>query len=502
MQILSAEQIKALDAYTIQHEPILSIDLMERAATAVFNELVTRIKFTTPVYVFCGMGNNGGDGLAIARLLVHAGYRHVITFVVRHSAKASADFMLNEERYKQVASILYIQAENHLPKIPAGTVVVDALFGTGLSKPVTGIAASVIQAINAAGVVVYSVDVPSGLYSDIANGADDVVIQATEVFTFHAPKLSFMFAGNATRVPVFKVLDIELNKDYAYQLTTPYTYITAHTVKQYFKQRNKFSHKGTYGHVLVAAGSLGKIGAAVLSVRATLRSGAGLVSVALPRCGYEIMQSTCPEAMVLISGESTLTTLPTVDAYTSVAVGPGIGTGDDAVAFMAHLLSNYHQPMVIDADGLNILAQHPHLLQHIPTGSILTPHPGEFKRLVGEWTDDLHKLTLQKQFAETYKVIVVLKGAHTSVAVPGGAIYFNSTGNAGMAKGGSGDVLTGVLVALLAQRYEPVAAAVTGVYIHGLAGDYAAEELGKTGMNSGDIVRYLPKAFKTLETTV
>lgn len=499
MQILSAEQIKALDAYTIQHEPILSIDLMERAATAVFNELVTRIKFTTPVYVFCGMGNNGGDGLAIARLLVQAGYRHVITFVVRHSAKASVDFMLNEERYKQVASILYIQAENHLPKIPAGTVVVDALFGTGLSKPVTGVAASVIQAINTAGVAVYSVDVPSGLYSDIANGADDVAIQATEVFTFHAPKLSFMFAGNGMRVPAFKVLDIELNKDYAHQLTTPYTYITAHTVKHYFKQRNKFSHKGTYGHALVAAGSLGKIGAAVLSVRATLRSGAGLVSVALPRCGYEIMQSTCPEAMVLISGESTLTTLPAVDVFTSVAVGPGIGTGDDAVAFMAHLLSNYHQPMVIDADGLNILAQHPHLLQHIPAGSILTPHPGEFKRLVGEWTDDLHKLNLQKEFAETYKVVVVLKGAHTSVAVPGGAVYFNSTGNAGMAKGGSGDVLTGVLVALLAQKYEPVAAAVTGVYIHGLAGDYAADNLGQTGMNSGDIVRYLPKAFKNLE---
>ncbi len=502
MQILSAEQIKALDAYTIQHEPILSIDLMERAATTVFNELVTRIKFTTPVYVFCGMGNNGGDGLAVARLLVQAGYRHVITFVVRHSAKASADFILNEERYKQVASILYIQAENHLPKIPAGTVVVDALFGTGLSKPVTGVAASVIQAINAAGVAVYSVDVPSGLYSDIANGADDVVIQATEVFTFHAPKLSFMFAGNGMQVPAFKVLDIELDKDYAHQLTTPYTYITSYTVKQYFKQRNKFSHKGTYGHALVAAGSLGKIGAAVLSVGAVLRSGAGLVSVALPRCGYEIMQSTCPEAMVLISGESTLTTLPAVNAYTSAAVGPGIGTGDDAVAFMAHLLSNYHQPMVIDADGLNILAQHPHLLQHIPAGSILTPHPGEFKRLVGEWTDDLHKLTLQKQLAETYKVVVVLKGAHTSVAVPGGAVYFNSTGNAGMAKGGSGDVLTGVLVALLAQKYEPVAAAVTGVYIHGLAGDYAADNLGLTGMNSGDIVRYLPKAFKALENTV
>lgn len=502
MQILSAEQIRALDAYTIQHEPIASIDLMERAAMAVFNEITARIKFTVPVYVFCGMGNNGGDGLAIARMLVQAGYRHVITFVVRHSAKASADIMINEERYKQVASILYIQAENHLPKIPAGTVVIDALFGTGLSKPVTGVAASVIQAINAAGVVVYSVDVPSGLYSDIANTADDVVVQATEVFTFHAPKLSFMFAGNGMRVPVFKVLDIDLNKDYAHQLATPYTYITAHTVKQYFKQRNKFSHKGTYGHALVAAGSLGKIGAAVLSVGAVLRSGAGLVTAALPRCGYDIVQSTCPEAMVQVSGENTLATLPVVGTYSAVAVGPGIGTSDDAVAFMAHLLSNYAKPMVIDADALNILALHPHLLQHIPAGSILTPHPGEFKRLVGEWTDDLYKLNLQKQFAEKYNVVVVLKGAHTSVAVPGGAVYFNSTGNAGMAKGGSGDVLTGVVVSLLAQGYTPEQAAVLGVYIHGLAGDYAADNLGQTGMNSGDIVRYLPKAFKTLENTV
>ncbi|HLP20679.1 MAG TPA: NAD(P)H-hydrate dehydratase, partial [Chitinophagales bacterium] len=431
MQILSAEQIRALDAYTIEHEPIASVDLMERATAVVFNQLTLHIKQSETIYIYCGMGNNGGDGLAIARMLLQAGYAHVFVFVVKHSAKASADFLANEQRFKTIGNLLYVSDEKRLPKIPAGTIVLDAIFGTGLSKPVTGLAAAVIKSINKSNSLVYAIDLPSGLYADKLNGDKDAVVCADMVYTFHAPKLSFLLPATGKYVPDFKVLDIGLNTDYETQLDTPYEYITASSVELFFKQRSKFSHKGTYGHALVAAGSFGKIGAAVLSIKATLRSGAGLVSTLIPVCGYEIMQSANPEAMVMVSCDSTLCDVPDLKPYTAVAVGPGIGKEPAVHSFMQKLLSACQQPMVIDADALNIIAENKKLLKLIPENSILTPHPGEFKRLVGEWSGDLDKLKLQTEFSKKYKVVIVLKGAHTSISTPQGKIYFNSTGNAG-----------------------------------------------------------------------
>lgn len=522
VKILSAEQIRALDKYTIENEPVASIVLMERAAVKLTNALTDAyIRKTDIIIIICGMGNNGGDGLAIARLLIQQGFLHVTAYVVQNSVQGTNDFEANEIRLRNIGGIHYIETERQIPSIPANAVVIDALFGSGLNRPADGISAQVIRAINQSSAVVFSVDVPSGLYCDKPNSEVEAIVKADVTFTFHAPKLCFMFPANGQYVGWFVVLDIGLNKDFSNSQPTNYSYITQQTIESIIKVRGKFSHKGTYGHALVCAGSYGKIGAAVLSVGAALRSGSGLVSALVPDCGYEIIQSTCPEAMVLTnSGEEakakdelfnvevkknrehlSLGYLHYIELerFAAVGIGPGIGTDKDSVEFVQEVFKHYNKPMVIDADALNIIAEHEKIKAAIPKGSILTPHPGEFKRLVGEWSDDLDKIDKQIAFAMKHGVIVILKGAHTSVATPEGYVYFNSTGNPGMAKGGSGDVLTGVITALLAQGYTPARAAAIGVYIHGAAGDLAADVLSQTGMIASDITAHLPKAFKQFE---
>ena len=499
VKILTSDQIHALDKYTIEHESIASIDLMERAANEVFQSIIRLAKGTRVYHVFCGMGNNGGDGLAVARMMVETGY-HVHTYVVHHSPNASKDFQLNEERLKNISAVHYIETELRIPKVAPDSIVIDAIFGSGLTRPVEGIAAAVIKTINDSRAPVYSIDVPSGLFCDKPNEADDTIVHSNITFTFHAPKLSFLFATNGKYVPEFRVLNIGLFNEYETQLASPFYYITHEVVKSVFKKREKFSHKGTYGHALICAGSVGKIGAAVLAVKATLKSGAGLVSANIPACGYEIMQTTNPEAIVYKDeSNETLTHVPDIEKFSAIGVGPGIGTEKETVSYLKELLQKNHHSMVLDADALNIVSSDSTLLPLIPENSILTPHPGEFKRLTGDWKDDLDKLQKQLEFSKANKVVVVLKGANTSVSTPDGKVYFNSTGNPGMAKGGSGDVLTGIITSLLAQKYSSEEAAVIGVYIHGLAGDIAKDVLGETSMEASDIIHYLPKAFKELE---
>ncbi len=512
MKILSAEQLRQLDRYTIEHEPIAPAELMERAATRIFNELQQLLHKGDQIVVFCGMGNNGGDGLAIARMLVEAGYYHVQTFVIRHAAQSNSDFLINELRLKHISGLHYIDTENQIPKLSPATHIIDALFGTGLSRPVSGIAASVIDAMNSAGGKIYSVDVPSGLYCDELNGEEDTIVEASQTFTFHTPKLSFLLPANEAYVGDFKVLDIGLHQQFAEQLFSHYHFTGYTEVRPLLKHRRRFSHKGTYGHALLATGGFGKTGAAVLAVKAALRGGAGLVSALLPASGYEIMQTVNAEAMVLnpayISAagfhllnteylsESVMQLLSTFDA---VGVGPGIGKEPATAAFLRKLLEGYGKPMVLDADALNILAANKEWMTLVPAGSILTPHPGEFRRLAGDWQNDIEKLKLQVEFAKTHEVVVVLKGAFTSIANPNGSVYFNGTGNPGMAKGGSGDVLTGLLTSLLAQGYDTTTTAIIGVYLHGLAGDYARDTVGDNGMNASDIIRFIPRAFLRLQ---
>lgn len=521
MKILSAEQIRALDKYTIENEPVASIVLMERAAVKLTNALTDGyIRKSDTIMIMCGMGNNGGDGLAIARLLIQQGFLHVSAYIVQHAVQGSNDFEANEIRLRNIGGVHYIETERQIPAIPAHAVIIDALFGSGLNRPAEGLSAQVIRAINESQAVVFSVDVPSGLYCDKPNAETDAIVQADVTFTFHAPKLCFMFPGNGQYVGWFVILDIGLNKDFSNSQPTNYSYITQHTIESVFKARSKFSHKGTYGHALICAGAYGKMGAAVLSVNAALRSGAGLVSALVPECGTDIIQTSCPEAMMFsqTNADTAKDELFAVEVkrsyqsldlgyvhyadlseFSAIGVGPGIGTGKEAVSFIEELFMRYNKPMVIDADALNVVAAHTKLKALLPKGSILTPHPKEFERLVGVWSDDLEKIEKQIAFTKKHQVVVVLKGAHTSIATPEGYVYFNSTGNPGMAKGGSGDVLTGVLTALLAQGYTPARAAAIGVYIHGSAGDMAAQASSQTGMIASDIMAQLPKAFKLFE---
>ena len=489
-----------MDKYTIEHEPISSIDLMERAASRLTESLTDVITINTRVFIFCGMGNNGGDGLAIARMLISGGYSSVSVFVVKHSQKGSPDFLVNQERLAKLNSIRYIETEDQITAINKNVVVVDAIFGSGLSRPVEGIAASVIKAINTSGALCYAVDIPSGLYCDKLNEPGDVIIESTCTYTFHAPKLAFLWADNAKYVSQFEVLDIGLSMDYESQLEVPNEYVDDALVAGLFCKRGKFSHKGTYGHALISAGSYGKMGAAVLSVGAALKSGAGLVSTHISRCGYAVMQTANPEAMVEADmAETELTQLTGLDKYSAIGIGPGIGQSEKTANFLEVMLRGYRKPMVLDADALNIISGLNYLKEHIPLGSVLTPHPGEFKRLVGDWSDDMVKIQRQLDFSTQHQVVIVLKGANTSITTAEGKVYYNSSGNPGMAKGGSGDVLTGVITALLAQGYSSEHAAIIGVFIHGRAGDIAAEVLGQTGMTARDIIQFLPEAFAAFE---
>ncbi|GAB4018167.1 NAD(P)H-hydrate dehydratase [Spirosoma koreense] len=494
MKILNVDQIRALDQSTIQHEPIAPINLMERAALAFVDWFVDRFPDTTPTKIFCGLGNNGGDGLAIARLLLERNYPVEID-VVRYAPRESDDFMHNHRRLKLVTeNVRYVEFSRDIPAIRHNEVIIDAILGTGLSRPTEGIVKETIVAINRAPATVISVDIASGLYTDQPNAPTDVIIEPDYTVTFQLPKLAFVLPKNGRYVGEWHTVDIRLYKRYIDLAPTPYYFTTPQEARLLLRKRERYANKGTFGHALLLAGSHGKMGAAVLASRACLRSGVGLLTVQVPRCGYSIIQTAVPEAMCLpdghqnvLTGQSEIEGTPPAD-YSAVGIGPGIGKAPETLAMLKALLPTLKKPMVVDADALNLLSENRDLLDKLPKNSILTPHPKEFERLTKKWDDDYQKLTLLREFTKKYNVVVVLKGAHTAVATPDGDVHFNSTGNPGLSTGGTGDVLTGVLTALLAQGYDPVEAAVLGVFAHGLAGDRVADQRGQIGMIASDVI--------------
>jgi hydroxyethylthiazole kinase-like uncharacterized protein yjeF len=494
IKILTAQQIKAADEYTMQHEPVTAIDLMERAAKACTAWIEQHISSDKVIKVFCGMGNNGGDGLAIARLLSRAGYA-VEVYIIKHSNTPSQGFSTNLKRLL-AENVVEITDAAQLPVIAPADIVIDALFGTGTNREVSGIAAVCIQHINKSTATVCAVDVPSGLLADMHTNPDSAVVHATHTLTFQFPKRAFLFTENGERVGIWHILDIGLSEKYTQQVATPAYYLTMPYISSLLQSKPKFAHKGTFGHSLIVAGSYGKIGAAVLAAKACLRSGTGLLSIRTPTCGYAIIQVAVPEAMAdMDSGTLHLQDNIVAGQYSSIGIGPGIGTDTATQAVLHHLLQHSTAPLVLDADALNMLAADKTKLSLLPHNSILTPHPKEFERLTHAVSNDFERHGLQREFSAEHKVYVVLKGAHTCSTTPEGQAYFNSTGNPGMARGGSGDVLTGVLTGLLAQGYNPLHACLLGVYIHGLAGDIAAMHMSTTAMTSADIIEHLPQAF-------
>ena len=503
MKIFPADTIKTIDQYTIENEPIASIDLMERAASRLKDWFVGYYHIDRRVVVLAGPGNNGGDALALARMLAARQYR-VDCFLVNVSGKMSDDSHANLERLEEqgLVGINNLTNTEDLPVINRQDVVVEGLFGSGLTRPAEGIFKELIRHINSSGATVVSIDIPGGLFGeDNSKNDPDAIVKADHTLTFQFPFLSFFFAENGKFTGKWNVLDIGLHQDIIEQTDALYTVAGRRQVAGLLPDRDKFAHKGTFGNALVIAGSSGMMGAALLTGEATLRSGAGLVTLHVPRSGFRVVQTAFPEAVVSIDeNEDTFSEPPGLDKFSAIAAGPGIGTEEESKTGLQNLLENVKVPLVLDADALNIIAANPEMVNQIPKLSILTPHPLEFDRIVGESSDGWSRHKKQIDFSVNHGLIVVLKGAYTGISFPDGSYVFNTTGNPGMATGGSGDVLTGIIVSLLAQGMSSEDAVITGVYIHGVAGDFAAERMGSESMIAGDIIRCLGAAFSRVKS--
>lgn len=501
MKILPIENIREADAYTIEHEPISDIDLMERAATELFEWVEARTNPELLIRIFCGPGNNGGDGFVLGRLLHEAG-REVKLYLLRFGPALSPSCQKNFERAENIKSLAIheISEEEQIPEMGEGDLVVDAIFGSGLTRPVTGLVAGVVDAINDAGALTIAVDAPSGFFCDKTNiGNEGSIIRADYTLTFQFPKLGFLFPENEKFVGRWEVLPIGLHPAYTQKVEVRNHYLTTGTCRKLHKPRKLFSHKGTFGHGLLIAGSYGKMGAAVLAAKAGLKAGSGLITTHIPRSGDVILQSSVPAAMVSHDAdEHVFSGHPELAPYNAIAVGPGLGSDEKTETALKLLIQNSALPLIFDADALNILAVNKTWLSFIRPGSIYTPHPKEFERLVGPSRDNFERNQLQREFSVKYQAYVILKGAHTCISTPDGICYFNSTGNPGMATGGSGDVLTGILLGLMAQGYTPLATCLMGVYLHGLAGDLAADKWGYEALTAGNITHNLGKAFQKI----
>ena len=501
MKILTAEQIRALDKYTIEHEPVSSYDLMERAASLCYNFLPYDDFLLARTVYICGKGNNGGDGLAMARMHRQDEDGMAMAVIIEHTKEGSPDFARNlyllEDEGK--VKVVHVRSMEDFPSIDENALIVDAILGTGLSRPLEGLLAEVVVHINCLSNHVVSVDMPTGLFADDNTKNDmGLVIWADQTNTFHCPKMSMLLPETGNFAGRVEVLDIGL-MDEEMNPVSKYEYVQLDDLQKLYKKRQKFSHKGNFGHALLVAGSKGKMGAAQLAAKACLRSGAGLLTTHVPACGLDIMQVGVKEAMCTVDvNQDYIIELPNLSAFNAIGFGPGIGTEKDTANVLKRLLQDADARLVIDADGLNILAQNKTWLSFIPSGTILTPHPKEFERMAGSWETSEERLQLQLEFSAKYGVIVVLKGAHTTVTTPAGRTFFNSTGNSGMATAGSGDVLTGVVLGLLAQGYSPEVAAIMGVYLHGAAGDICAFNQAPEALLASDIVSNLGRAFDAL----
>ena len=503
MKILSAEQIREWDQFTIQHEPISSIDLMERAAATCVGWLLQNGFVETRFAIFCGKGNNGGDGLAMTRMLAEKNIP-VSVNILEFGHLGTEDFQINLARLHQLpqVEIHYIQSEVHFHELKNNEVIIDALFGSGLNRGIEGLTAKLVDHMNKSCCRIISIDIPSGLFTD-RSSKGNIIIKAKYTLSFQCYKPAFLVAENAEFIGDVHILDIGLHNDFYNSTQSSSEIVDSPIIQSIYKPRNPFAHKGNFGHALLVAGSYGKIGAAVLSAKACLRSGAGLLSCHIPKCGYDILQSTVPEAMVMTDFNSSFITKVEEDLsiFETIGIGPGIGTASETKKMLQEVFKSFSKPVVLDADALNIISTDKKLLKQIPTGSILTPHPKEFERLFGESANDFERIELAIEKAKELDLLIVLKGHYTLIATPDGRSFFNSTGNAGMATAGSGDVLTGILTSLLAQGYNSIESAVLGVYLHGLAGDLAAKEYSMEAMVAGDIITNIGCAYATINFT-
>lgn len=505
MKILPVPKIRDADQFTIDHEPISSLDLMERAAHSIFNHLVADFSAESVFLVLCGPGNNGGDGLVLARLLSERAAK-VTVWLVYGSLQPSEENKANRialehcgnVHIRLLETVSQLEDECILPE----TIVIDALFGSGLNRKLSGVWSDLVNFVNRIQSIKVAIDIPSGLFADVMNHTEDQIFVAGKTYTLESPKYSFFFEENGRWIGNWEVVSIPLHPQFNEEVDAENFFTTQDQIRPLLKPRSLFAHKGDFGHALLIAGSYGMMGAAVLASKSCLRSGVGMLTTHVPQCGYHVMQTAVPEALVEVDFKEThFSTLCKADLnrYAAIAIGCGLSRHPDCVSGLKELIQQAGIPLVIDADALNILSENQTWLAYLPKNSILTPHVKEFERLVGKSENSLDRLQKLRAFSIKYQLVVLLKGAYTAISLPNGAIYFNSTGNPGMATAGSGDVLTGLILGLKAQGYASSEAAILGAYIHGLSADLAVEHSqSQESLIASDLFEYYGIAFAKL----
>jgi NAD(P)H-hydrate epimerase len=491
LPLLTSPQIREADAYTIAHEPISSLNLMERAAKAFVGWFTNHFPDKLQsISVYCGTGNNGGDGLAIARMLHEHRYRSINVKITRFSKNASDDFNANLKRLQKTIPLIEIKAGDDLP-IEEGTIIIDAMLGSGLNKPLEGDYKKVVKFLNELKKTVVAVDIPTGFFADGETDPASEVLKADLVITFQQPKINFLLPESLPFIDCWEAVNIGINDDFVRSLNSPYQFVEEKDIRRLLKPRHKFSNKGTYGHVLIVAGQAKTMGAALLCSSACAHAGAGLTTACVPESGLIALNSYQPEVMAIVRQGNNMPDIKW-DSFNTMGIGPGLGNDKNSSALLTYIFTNYKKPVVIDADALNLLSEHKELWNMIPKGSILTPHMKEFDRLFGDHTNWWQRIQTAIAKAKELKLCIVLKNDYTITATPDGKAYFNSSSNAAMASGGMGDVLTGIIAALLAQNYSSEDACIIGNYIHGKAGDELALPNRMNVVLPGRLVTQLP----------
>lgn len=497
MKVFSKAQIYEGDKVTEERQKLPTSELMERAGLQIFNWMHMRMQGAqVPIHIFCGIGNNGGDGLVLARHLITHGY-NVEAYVVNCGNSRSKDFLTSYDKVKAVTKKWpqLLKCESDFPSIHKDDIIVDAIFGIGLNRSIEDWIKLLFKHFKASEAFTLSVDIPSGLYTDKAVDDKDGVVRANYTLSFQSPKLVFFLPETADYTVQWEVIDIGIDREYLMTTETEIELISKNEVLPIYRPRDKFGHKGSYGHGLIIGGSYGKIGAVNLATKSVLAIGAGVATAYIPKCGYTVLQTSLPEAMVITSdNESHIDSIRFDITPTAIGIGSGLGTKTETIKAFETFLKAQKAPLVIDADALNMISKKKTLLKSVPENSILTPHLRELERLVGQWSDDFDKLEKAKAFSLKHKVIVVIKGANT-ITVYGNKLFVNTTGNPGMATAGTGDVLTGVITGLLCQGYTEIEAVLFGVYLHGRAGDLALEEFGYQSLMAGNIIDYLAESY-------
>ena len=497
-KLLSCSEIRALDSKTIENKNITSLDLMTDAVLAVEEWILNNYKKNQKFSIICGNGNNGADGILLSCKLITKNYKVQVYYI---NEVGSSEFNHQFKYAKSIGLNLEKIDFDNLRLIDFSCVIIDCIFGVGLNREITGKYLKLINIVNSLKKKIISIDTPSGISADTYFKSDHII--PNKVLTFHAPKLTFFFSEYLDKIKSVEILDIGLDNSEYRRMKGIGELIDINMIAKIYKPRKKTTHKGDCGHALLFAGSDGKYGASILCGKSLFRSGAGLLTFLCGEKTKEIIYKSLPEAMTsdtIIKDHYSISA--EIEKYKVIGIGPGLGKSKSVIEIFKIVVNEVNYPIVVDADGLNILSKDKDLFEKLPKESILTPHIGEFKRFAGNFENSNEKIMLQRRISKKYGLNIVLKGPYTTMTDSKGDLYINSSGNSGMATAGSGDVLTGIITGLLAQNYTPFNAMISGVFLHGMSADIAVKRSHVNSLIASDITENLSNAFNAVEKNI